>query len=84
MANKYIRDTLGKFRSAGRVGTGKKVKTARGLGKERGGGRSGGSKSAGGTIAGTDAGQTLLNKKTKQAEEVTSGSKLKSTAKLKR
>lgn len=81
MAKKYIRDTLGKFRSAGRAGTGKKVKATRGLGRERGSDRSGGSRAAGGKIAGTDASQTLMNKVVRKGEDAAAGEKLKSRSK---
>lgn len=75
---KYLRDTLGKFRARGRVGTGKTVRGTRGLGATRSqGSRTGSSLSSGGTIAGVDASKANRKASTASAETITSGTKAK-------
>ena len=72
----YVRDSLGKFRRGGRTMKGKKVRSTRGLGQNRGSGKDTGKLSAGGKIAGLDA-KKAAKKLTGAGEEVTSGKKLK-------
>ena len=76
MAKVWLRDSLGKFRGSGRAGTGKKVRTTRGLGRERGSGRNANSLSSGGKIAGLPASQVLANKTASSGDSEASGTKV--------